>query len=215
MAPARLPPNPGRRAALAGAAALLLPGYAPPAPRANPPYEPWMLARLAGLRQQDPGAVMLGDSLIAAWPADQVRRLFPGGAVNLGAGGDRTENVLWRVQQAFRPGMALRQALVLAGTNDLHLHPPADIAGALADIAALIHANAPDAAVTVIGILPRRDPAASAPAITEVNRRLQALPGIRYADPGTFPPDAYKDTVHLTPEGYARLTDAVLPALRG
>lgn len=214
MAPHRAPPNPERRAALAGAAALLLPGYAPPAPRTDPPYEPWMLDRLATLRRQDPHAVMLGDSLVAAWPPDQQRRLFPGGVVNLGAGGDRTENVLWRVGQAFHPGMRLRHALVLAGANDLHLHPPGDIADALAAIAAAIQANAPDAAVTVIGVLPRRDPRAFAAAIADVNRRLRALPGIRYADPGAFPGDAYKDTVHLTPAGYALLTSAVLPVVQ-
>ena len=42
---------------------------------------------------------LLGDSITAGWPKDQFAKNFGKyNAVNFGVGGDRTENVLWRLE---------------------------------------------------------------------------------------------------------------------
>jgi lysophospholipase L1-like esterase len=195
-------------------------------PRSEPPYDDRMLNRMKSLRERDPKAMLLGDSLIAAWPERNWRTFFPEGAVNFGAGGDSTANLLWRIQHAFAPGMQLRSALVLIGTNDLPTKSPEAIAASIAAIVSTVEANAPDACVTIIGLLPRRDGRKEFEAkILDVNRRLGALasPKVRFVNPhqqlidacpSTGPCDLYTDTVHLTPAGYERLTSVVAKTLQ-
>ncbi len=186
-------------------------------PRASPPYEPWMLARLDRLREVDPPAVLLGDSLVAGWPGTLHPRLLPAGAVNLGAGGDTTANLLWRLRRALGPGMWMREALLLVGTNDLPLRSGELIAGGVGAAAAAVLEAAPRVCLTVIGLLPRRDGRADFDAaVRDANRRLAAglPPGVRFVDaydrlraacPATGACALYKDTVHLTRDGYTLL----------
>jgi lysophospholipase L1-like esterase len=193
-------------------------------PRANPPYDERMLHRMETLREVDPKAILLGDSQVAAWPERNWRTLFPDGAINFGAGGDSTANLLWRIQHAFAPGMQLRSALVLIGTNDLPTKSSEAIAASIRAIVSTVEVNAPKACVTIIGLLPRRDGRRDLEAkIQDVNRRLLALesPRVRFVNPhqqlvdacqGTGPCALYADTVHLTPAGYERLTSVVTKA---
>ncbi|UKJ77373.1 SGNH/GDSL hydrolase family protein [Azospirillum brasilense] len=190
-------------------------------PRTQPPYPDWLVTRMETLRRQDPKAMLLGDSLIAGWPPDLARRLFDTEPMNFGAGGDTTGNLLWRVRQSFGPGMGLRSALILVGTNDLPNRSAAEIAGTIGTIAAEVKRSAPGACVTLLTLLPRRDGnAIFAERVAEVNRRLTALaaPGLRVVDADTPLRDAcpaegacplYKDPVHLTRAGYERLTAAI------
>lgn len=215
------------RAGWAGVAAIVAflavpaQGETPVGPRTQPPYPDWLTKRMETLRRQDPKAMLLGDSLIAGWPPDLARRLFDAEPMNFGAGGDTTGNLLWRVRQAFGPGMGLESALVLVGTNDLPNRSAAEIAGTIGTIAAEVGRSAPGACVTLLTLLPRRDGnVAFAERIIEVNRRLDALagPGLRVVDAYTPLHDAcpaegacplYKDPVHLTRAGYERLTAAI------
>ncbi|HYG89227.1 MAG TPA: GDSL-type esterase/lipase family protein [Azospirillum sp.] len=196
----------------------------PVEPRTKPPY-PESMGRLMGsLRLQDPGAILMGDSLIAAWPKDLSRTLFDAEAVNFGAGGDTTANLLWRVRTAFGPGMGLTSALLLVGTNDLPKRSPKDIAASIVQIVSEVQASAPKACITVITLLPRRDNGAPfSGKIQEVNERLRGIasPGVRVVDahtpllqrcPATGSCDLYKDTVHLTRAGYEFLTSVVRKA---
>jgi platelet-activating factor acetylhydrolase IB subunit beta/gamma len=221
--------------ALFGAALTGIPAYAAgttpgPAdsiavePRAEPPYPDWLLRRIETLRARDPEAILLGDSLIAGWPEEDWHALLPGGAMNFGAGGDTSGNLLWRVRQAFAPGMRLRAALLLVGTNDVARQPAEAIAGTIATIVATVEADAPEVCVTVVGLLPRRDGRADLDAkIEDVNRRLAGLasPRVRVVDPHPMlrascpkagPCDLYKDKIHLAPAGYERLTSLIAQA---
>ena len=193
-------------------------------PRPKPPYPDWMLRRIETLRARNPEAILMGDSLIAGWPEEDWRRLLPEGAVNFGAGGDTSGNLLWRVRKAFAPGMRLRHALLLVGTNDVATQHPEAIAGMIATIVETVEAAAPDVCMTVVGLLPRRDGRADLAAkIDAVNRRLAALasarvrvvdpdPMLRASCPQAGPCDLYKDKIHLSPPGYDRLTALVAEA---
>jgi lysophospholipase L1-like esterase len=193
-------------------------------PRTKPPYPDWMLRRIETLRARDPEAILLGDSLIAGWPEEDWRQVLPAGAVNFGAGGDTSGNLLWRVRQAFAPGMRLHEALLLVGTNDVATERPEAIAGMIATIVVTVERAAPDVCMTVVGLLPRRDGRADLEAkIAAVNRRLATLASsrvrvvdayamLRASCPGAGPCDLYKDKIHLAPAGYDRLTAFVAQA---
>ncbi|CAO3454913.1 acetylhydrolase [Azospirillum argentinense] len=190
-------------------------------PRAQPPYPDWLTKRMETLRHQNPKAMLLGDSLVAGWPADLARRLFDAEPMNFGAGGDSTGNLLWRVRHSFGPGMRLTSALILVGTNDLPNRTAAEIAGTIEAITTDVKRFAPGACVTLLTLLPRRDGnAAFAERIMDVNRRLTTLagPGLRVVDVHTAlrdacPPEGacplYKDPVHPSRAGYERLTAAI------
>nr|WP_246500468.1 GDSL-type esterase/lipase family protein [Azospirillum rugosum] len=208
-------------AALPAGVALADPADVPVEPRSQPPYPDWMSTLIGTLRQRDPPAILMGDSLVAGWPKDLAGTLFDAEPVNFGAGGDTTANLLWRVRTAFGRGMALRSALLLVGTNDLPKRAPEAIAGTIGDILSTIRADAPRACVTVVALLPRRDGGtAYATKIRAINDRLRSMasPRVRVIDasaplrercPATGPCDLYKDSVHLTRTGYELVTDAV------
>lgn len=196
----------------------------PVEPRAQPPYPEWMNRLIGTLRQRDPDAILMGDSLVAAWPKDLSGSLFEGEVVNFGAGGDKTNNLLWRVRNAFGPGMRLSSALILVGTNDLPKRSAEGIAASIGQILSEVQAAAPKACVTVVALLPRRDGGvAFSTKIREVNERLFRLvsPRVRVVDPSapllercpaTSSCDLYKDPVHLTRAGYEVLTSFVRTA---
>lgn len=74
-------------------------------------------ARAAGMRDVD--VVLLGDSLTQLWPEALARETFGSGALNLGVGSDRTQNVLWRIQDARYAKLSPRTVLLMIGTNNL------------------------------------------------------------------------------------------------
>ena len=64
--------------------------------------------------------VLIGDSLTQGWPGDALAAAFPGKRVlNLGVNSDKTQNVIWRLDQVrdvrFRPQLVV----LLIGTNNL------------------------------------------------------------------------------------------------
>ncbi len=68
--------------------------------------------------------IFIGDSITHAWEEDglEIWKQYyqPLNAVNLGYGGDRTENVLWRLQNGEVGGIAPRVAVVMIGTNNTY-----------------------------------------------------------------------------------------------
>jgi lysophospholipase L1-like esterase len=67
--------------------------------------------------------LFVGDSITQAWndpgKATWDAMIAPLGAMNLGNSGDRTENVLWRLQQAPLTKLSPRAIVLLIGTNDI------------------------------------------------------------------------------------------------
>ena len=66
--------------------------------------------------------VIIGDSLVQAWPQPLLDRLSPGGVVlNLGVGRDRIQNVIYRLQDPRLSASHLNPTytVIWAGTNNL------------------------------------------------------------------------------------------------
>ena len=74
---------------------------------------------------------------------------------NLGFGGDRTENVLWRIDHGELNGIAPRQVILMIGTNNLTSGDSvSDTVAGIATICLRIHEKLPQTKLLVLGLLP-------------------------------------------------------------
>lgn len=169
---------------------------------------------------------LVGDSQMYNWPLDILQRRKPGRVFNLGVNGDRTENVLWRLQQSsFSTG--LRADIInLIGTNNLD-RPACEVVWGITAVLAEERRQAPAARLVVISLLPRGERLASfVDKIKTVNHDLALLSA---AQGYTFVPvhdrllcEAHDkvrchyyqgDHIHLRREGYEVVTDALAASL--
>lgn len=165
--------------------------------------------------------VFLGDSITqgwenegrAAWDSHFARHH----AVALGFGGDRTENLLWRLQHGELDGMRPRVIVLLIGTNNTgeRLENPAlTVAGIRANLAEICRRQ-PQATVLLLALLPRDEKPDGL--LRRHNARINALlPAladgrqVRFLDigaaltrpDGTLSRDILPDALHLSPQGY-------------
>jgi lysophospholipase L1-like esterase len=130
----------------------------------------------------------LGDSITRRWGATDYPQLlaswrqnfFGWNAANFGWGADRTEHILWRLQNGELDGVNPKVIVILAGTNNVGTTPGGDAAEAeitrgLAAIVYVCREKAPDATIVLTGIFPRNDNLAVLPEIARINARLAAL----------------------------------------
>ena len=105
--------------------------------------------------------VMVGDSITHFWEFDDrsfgygvYRRLCEGRKVlNLGYGGDRTEHVLWRLENGELEGYRAKTVMLMIGTNNRT--PAAETAEGIKKIIGLIRAKQPQAKILLSPIFPR------------------------------------------------------------
>jgi lysophospholipase L1-like esterase len=217
------------------------PSVAAPAPAAGPwiaAARPWSTAAwmarhdafVARAQQGGIDVLFIGDSIVEffATRASDVwnAQIAPLGAVaDFGIAGDRTQFVLWRVQNGELDGSGARVVVVMVGTNNLATATPEDVARGIAAIVATVRAKLPAATIVLNAILPRgdaNDPARGAAAA--VNARLAALADgdrVRWLDAGpgfvdaggAIRPDLMPDKLHPSPAGYEVWASALRPVL--
>lgn len=175
----------------------------------------------------------LGDSLIAEWQRgpgrdDWTATWAPRGAINLGLPADRTEHVLWRIQQGLFDSIEPRVVVVLVGTNnlksgDIRHGPEATAAGVRAVVEAVRSAE-PTARIVLLALLPRQPKYEWIDAeIRETNIRLAALQreldnvvvvdcGIHFRAVNGAPSRTHMrdDNLHLKASGYATLSRCIV-----
>ena len=187
--------------------------------------------------------VLLGDSITQSFGGPGRRVWSPGQhareaslgrwpVANLGISGDRTQHLLWRIDQGTLEGLSPRFAAVLIGTNNVSAgDSAAEIAAGVERVVERVLEALPEVHVLVQGLLPRgapEDPERTA--VQAVNRHLAAL-GVRrqvtYRDfgprflerDGRLRIELYGgDGLHLSPSGYgvwARALADTLAALDG
>ncbi len=130
----------------------------------------------------------LGDSITRRWGATDYpqflahwKESFHGwNAADFGWGGDKVENILWRIENGELDGVNPRVIVLMAGTNDVGRELPADgidvaaqrISAQIGDLLKAVRARAPKAVVILMAILPREDNPAVMPVIDGINRRI-------------------------------------------
>ncbi|WP_166297710.1 SGNH/GDSL hydrolase family protein [Bradyrhizobium sp. 2S1] len=168
--------------------------------------------------------VMLGDSLVEAWPEDLASSLAAGHPVlNLGVGRDRIQNTLWLLtsfeQQLKR--IQPQSVILLLGTNNIYLDKPCGVRLAFDHLFDRISRIWPKAHLVQILILPRGPNMTGAKEnISAVNASLSSreksvqkyrvLDASAIACQNSTPCANYReDLLHLTRTGYEQLTQIV------
>ena len=165
--------------------------------------------------------VFIGDSITHHWEKQQPElfKTFYGryNALDLGYGGDRTENVLWRLQHGEIDGIAPKVTVLMIGTNNTGFRqeaPELIYAGIKRDIAE-IRKRLPKTKLLLLAIFPRGEkPDDTLRVLNEkVNAMLPKLADNRHvfflnmnkaflAPDGTLSKDIMPDLLHPNAEGY-------------
>lgn len=168
----------------------------------------------------------LGDSITRRWGALDYpdflahwNKNFHGwNAANFGWGGDRTENILWRLENGELDGVDPKVIVILAGTNNVGKEPGddaavKDVTRGLEAIVDACRRRAPAATIVLTAIFPRNDNPAVMPTIGRINANLAGMAdgrSVRFldvnaslADPaGTLFEGVTVDGLHPSLKGY-------------
>lgn len=183
-------------------------------------------AKVAGQIQ----LVFDGDSITDNWnirePSIWRDRYAKLGAFNFAHGGDRTENLLWRLSQGQMNGLHPKLILLMIGTNNLGKNSNEQIAEGIKAIINQYRSLCPDAVILLQGIFPRSQ-SATAPIrerIKEINKTISAYAdgkrvifldfGDKFLEPdGTISPEIMPDFLHPGAKGYQIWADAIQPVI--
>ena len=111
--------------------------------------------------------VLLGDSIMHFWewrhPESWAKFTAGRTVLNLGYGGDRTQNVIWRIEHGELDGYDAKCVVLMIGTNNNSSENtnPANVAAAIEKIVAMIRARQPRAKIVLHPIFPRGASASS------------------------------------------------------
>ena len=206
-----------------------------PFPRSDPNSHVAHQELLAKAQSGTIDLYFVGDSITRRWGALDYPSLlahwnetfFGWNAANFAWGGDRTENILWRLANGELAGVDPKVIVIQAGTNNVGSQPgsTAKIEAITAGIAAIMQSckeKAPNASLVLTGIFPRSDPAV-VEEIRAINRNLAALAreqGIPYldistalAEGGLLRDEMSSDGLHLSRAGYVVWAKALMPVL--
>jgi len=186
--------------------------------------------------QANPGPVdvlLVGDSITIQWGASWAKQFPDRKAVNIGIGGDKTQNVLWRLDHGGVDGLQPKTIVLMIGNNNMFFTPETGVAAAAKGVetcARNLREKFPEAELIVAKILPCHAPKTrfyedillTNAEIDQLN--LGADPKIRVLDltadflnaDGTIKQALYTpDNIHLSPEGYAAYAARLRPLLEG
>jgi lysophospholipase L1-like esterase len=197
---------------------------------------------LAKAKQPGIDVYFEGDSITRRWGAldypdllaNWKQNFFGWNAADFGWGGDRTQNILWRLENGELDGVNPKVVVLLAGTNNLgdRSSPGGapvnadDITRGLKAILRAIQEKAPAATIIVMGIFPRNDNMAFMPVIDSINLNLSEIADgrkVRYLNINDKLADSdgrlfdgtmnAKDKLHPTLKAYQIWADALKPIL--
>ena len=171
--------------------------------------------------------LFVGDSITDGWrgggKAVWKENYAPLNAFNIGIGGDRTQHVIWRLQNGEVEGISPKLAVLMIGTNNLGGNSNEDIVAGITGCVKELHTRLPKTKVLLLGIFPRA-PEANNPArarIKAINAEIAKLDDggktVKYLDigekfldkDGTLPKEIMPDALHPNAKGYQIWADAI------
>ena len=144
---------------------------------------------------------------------------------NLGVGGDKAENILWRLQHGGFPSNP-HKVILMSGSNNLNTGTSKNISMTANTIIKTVNTLSdtyPEIEIAVVGVLPREGERKCQAART-VNDLLKfklpthvsyiSPPNILFNRGGTPNTRFFYDDVHLNPKGYRVLLDSLGPFIK-
>lgn len=183
----------------------------------------------ARVKEGNVDLLMIGDSITHGWENggksvwDQY--YAKRNAVNMGFSGDRTQHVLWRLENGHLEGISPKLAVIMIGTNNYRDNTAEEIAEGVEAIVAKLRAKLPDMKILLLAIFPRTDVDAES---QEKLRRATELFAAAAEDPmvefldinraflnreGVLTKEVMPDFLHPNEYGYALWAHAVEPTI--
>jgi lysophospholipase L1-like esterase len=183
--------------------------------------------------------LFLGDSITDFWRTDNPAKggkkvwdanFAPLHAANFGISGDRTQHVLWRLQNGELEGIKPKVVVLMIGTNNTGFEPdkvtprnsPAEVVEGVTTIVRTLRTKLPGAKVLLLAIFPRGEKPDNPQRqqVAEVNRGIAGLAdgkNVRFLDigpkflaaDGTLPKEIMPDSLHPGEKGYEIWAQAI------
>jgi lysophospholipase L1-like esterase len=177
--------------------------------------------------------VFIGDSITQGWE-DAGKKAWDQSfarynAIDLGFGGDRTENVLWRLQHGELEGITPKVVVMMIGTNNTgdRQEDARTTAAGIRRLVDEVRLRQPKAKILLLGIFPRDEKPGTVS--RQLNDRVNGIIS-GYADDrsvfylnigeslmnpdGTLSRDVMPDLLHLSDKGYAIWARRMEPTLQ-
>jgi lysophospholipase L1-like esterase len=176
----------------------------------------------------DVDLLFIGDSITAGWRGQKEIWQKAFGAykpANFGIGGDRTQHVLWRLENGELEGISPKAAVLMIGTNNSGSDSAEGIADGIKKIISTIHTKSPKTKILLLAVFPRGEkPNPQREKLNQVNATIGKLDNARdvfYLDigdkflqpEGLLTKDIMPDFLHLTAKGYQIWADATASKL--
>ena len=184
--------------------------------------------------------LLVGDSITQQWgsPLDKkpmnagwVKQFGMAKVVNIGIGGDKSQNVLWRLDHSGIDGLEPKCVVLMIGNNNMFFVPETGVEPAAKGVKACVdnlRRKFPKAPIVVVKILPAHEPgnafyenirktnAALDPLKLDADKLVRVLDLTAYMvnNDGTVKADLYaNDKIHLSDAGYAVYAEKLRPVV--
>ena len=170
--------------------------------------------------------VFIGDSITQGWggKGKGVWAKFYGkrNTVNLGIGGDRTQHVIWRLDNGNLKDITPKAAVIMIGTNNSGSNSSKEIADGVEAIVKQIRTKSPKTQILLLGVFPRGTN--NADKRRKVNEGANAIfskledgKHVHYLDigpkflqkDGTLTREIMPDLLHLSQKGYTIWAESI------
>lgn len=180
----------------------------------------------------DVNLICIGDSITHGWEnagkAVWEQYYAPRKAVNMGFSGDRTQHVLWRLQNGEVEGIRPKLAILMIGTNNSNGqdNTAEEIGDGIKAICAELRTRLPKTKILVLGIFPRGDKPSPQreknAAASEMASQIADGKHVYYLNindkfltaDGTLPRDVMPDVLHPNEKGYQIWAEAIEPTVK-
>ncbi len=172
--------------------------------------------------------LFIGDSITQGWEGNgkDVWKQYYGDrhAMNAGIGGDRTQHVLWRLDNGNIDGLKPKLAVIMIGTNNSGDNKPKEIAEGIKLIVEKLRTKLPETKILLLAVFPRG--ADNKDERRKVNTQTNAIiknladdKNVFFLDigkdflagGGTLDKAVMPDLLHLSPQGYAIWAASIEP----
>lgn len=168
--------------------------------------------------------VFLGDSITDRARREEVwnKHFDSMKTVNFGIGGDRTENLLWRIQNGELSGPEPKVVVLLIGTNNLRVNTNDEIVEGITAVVQEVRSRVSKSKLLLLGLFPReaQPDAPNRGRIKEINTQISKLAENKFIyfldigaafleSDGTISAEVMSDYLHLTARGYQIWIDSM------
>ena len=179
------------------------------------------------VKKGDIDLLFIGDSITEGWNevGKETWAKYYGSrkAMNIGISGDRTQHILWRLDNGNVDGIQPKLVVLMIGTNNWQDNTLEEITEGIETVVHRLKEKLPKSKILLMAILPRDDhPKETREKFAKINGRIAKLADgktVTFLDltpkflntDGKLNTDAMPDLVHLGPKGFEIWAEAIEP----